>query len=373
MFSSLYIHIPFCIRKCRYCDFYSVKANDALISAYCEALKKELELRKSGVQTLKSVYIGGGTPTILPEESVKRLAAYISKGFGFAPDAEITIEANPGALDNKILQTLLNYGVNRISLGIQSFDDADLASLGRIHNAEDAASSIISARDAGFKNISLDLIYGIPGQRLEDWKRTLLKAVEFFPEHISAYELTPEKNTLLYDDIHSGIVEMPDESLVSDMFMLAGELLDAHGLRQYEISNYARPGCECRHNLNYWNRGEYLGLGAASHSFVDGLRYDNLTDVESYIKALSNGELPAGNSARLTEEDALKEIIFLGLRKSEGIDIELLPPHAIPLIVSAADPLALNGLLECNGSNIKLTRKGMLLSNEIILKLFEAL
>ncbi|TAN44876.1 MAG: radical SAM family heme chaperone HemW [Nitrospirae bacterium] len=370
MFSSLYVHIPFCIRKCRYCDFYSVKADDALMSAYCEALKKEIVSRKAGAQTLKTVYIGGGTPSLLPEGAIKRLSDHISGFFDFAPDAEITIEANPGAIDDKILQNLLNSGVNRISLGIQSLVDAELSALGRVHNSEDAVSAVISARRAGFRNISLDLIYGIPGQSLDAWRRTLLKAIDLSPEHISAYELTPEKNTPLYEDIQDGTVGMPDESLAADMFMLADEVLEARGFRHYEISNYARPGRECRHNLNYWDRGEYLGIGAAAHSFIDGVRYDNMPDVEGYITALAKDGLPTGGSLKLGEEDIMKEIIFLGLRKVEGIDLNVLKA---PSMAVAADELILNGLLERRGSNIGLTRRGMLLSNEVILKLFEAL
>jgi len=318
---------------------------------------------------LEGVYIGGGTPTVLEKSNICIIMEQVQKIYGLADRAEITIEANPGTLTKKYVKEMLKTGINRISIGVQSLIDAELSLLGRSHNSAGALAAINSARDGGFSNISLDLIYGIPGQRIASWKQTLETIVSYNPEHLSVYELTPEKNTWLYAELQCGRLSLPDEDTVSEMYYSALELLEDQGYTHYEISNFARPGYECRHNLNYWNRGQYLGVGAGAHSFIKGCRRANYCDAEAYVQKIIADELPVAEELLLSEQDQLEEALFLGLRKMEGIDTVQFPKWAIEQMGGTLHELVSEGLVEPAGNNIRLTRKGLLVCNAVNVRL----
>jgi len=382
----LYIHIPFCIKKCIYCDFLSVTYDESYAKEYVDALCRELVLKKDSAGTLKTIYIGGGTPSVLPEESFKQLFRSIRNNFEFSSGIEITVEANPGTLNESKINTLLSVGINRMSIGVQSFDDNELKTLGRIHSSVEAVKSIEMIKKAGINNFSIDLMYGIPGQTMNSWKDSLSRAVGFSPKHISSYELTPEKDTPLYEMIkpapplhsplgkggHRGVIKMPDEDLVLEMYSHAIDYLASKGYEHYEISNFALRGFRCIHNLNYWNRGEYIGAGAGAHSFMNGVRSKNKGDIKKYIETVNNGIIPETESMRLTRTDDIKEFIFLGLRKTEGISILKAKELGMD-IPGSCKKLIDEGYLEISGDYLRLTGKGIVISNTIIVKLFEIL
>ena len=372
MADSLYIHIPFCVKKCVYCDFFSVSYDESTVKKYVDALCKELSLKKHSVGTLKTVYFGGGTPTLLPAECFTILFDCLRDNFPISPDAEITVEANPGTVDEAKIETLLSLGVNRLSVGVQSFKDTELATLGRIHSSDEAMKSIVSIKKVGLKNFSIDLMYGIPGQTMESWRQSLIQAVELSPTHISAYELTPEENTPLYPLIKARKVTMPDEELILEMYNHTIDYLNSNKYEHYEISNFALPGCRCKHNLNYWNRGEYTGIGAGAHSFAKETRSKNIADINIYIENLNNGKLPESESSVVSPEEILKEFIFLGLRKTEGINLRQAEGQGLSLL-DAAEELLNEGYLKVTGDYLALTRKGIVVSNTIIVRLFEKL
>ncbi len=368
----LYIHIPFCIKKCIYCDFLSVTYDEPYAKEYVDALCRELVLKKNSAKALKTIYIGGGTPSVLPEESFKQLFRSIRNNFEFSSGIEITVEANPGTINESKIKTLLSAGINRISFGVQSFNDNELKTLGRIHSSTDAVKAIEMIKKAGINNFSIDLMYGIPGQAMDSWKDTLSRAVGFSPKHISSYELTPEKKTPLYGMIDSKKIKLPDEELVLDMYNFAIDYLASKGYEHYEISNFALQGFRCIHNMNYWNRGEYIGAGAGAHSFINGVRSKNTGDIRKYIETVNNGIIPEVESMRLTGTDEIKEFIFLGLRKTEGINIT----KAKELGLNTPDSckgLIDEGYLEISGDYLRLTRKGIMISNTIIVRMFYGL
>jgi oxygen-independent coproporphyrinogen-3 oxidase len=400
MVNYLYIHIPFCIKKCIYCDFYSVPFKSHIAEYYIEALCKEIQLRRCSFNSLKTIYIGGGTPTILSAASISKILNAIKESYSIMPDAEIAIEANPNTLIEKSgspknrkifwgeskIEELLKSGINRLSIGIQSFIDDELAVLGRSHNADGAIKTVENIRRYGFRNISIDLIYGIPlpsnqesGVRsqelqIQNWQCSLQKALELNPEHISTYELTPEKDTPLYDDIKNddikkGRLAMPEEEAVSEMYYKGIDMLKYNGYIHYEISNFAKPGRECIHNLNYWNRGEYIGIGAGAHSFFDKKRTLNVRDVMRYIETVNIGMTPVDEEVEITPDDALKEFIFLGLRKTEGINIGYLPAEKRHAFNKAVEFLVSHGLVELDDNYLRLTRKGLIMSSEVIVQI----
>ena len=363
MASSLYIHIPFCLTKCDYCDFLSVPFDEAVVKRYLKALNREIRLR--GGRTLKTVYIGGGTPTMLSPEAFEDIFKTIRDYFELSPGAEITVEANPGTLDRKKTGALVGLGVNRLSIGVQSFSDAELRILGRCHTAREALRAL---KSPSVSNISLDLIYGIPGQTMKSWRQTVERAIEAGPMHVSAYELTAEADTPFYEALIEGSLKSPPEALVVEMFEYAIEAFGENGLHHYEISNFARQGFECRHNLNYWRRGEYLGLGAGAHSFEDSRRSKNTGYVFKYIEMLSKGALPVEESVGVSAEDEIKEIIFLGMRMTRGINIK-----KMGFLAKAAGELIEDGLMFIEDEHLRLTRRGLLLSNAVAVSLFEKL
>lgn len=370
--SYLYIHIPFCLRKCLYCDFFSIPFDKSLSEEYIDAIMIEIDNRKEGLGRLKTIYIGGGTPTILSLNGLDRLFKKL-RDIPWSDDIEITIEANPGTINSEMVKILNSLGVNRFSLGIQSFIDRELEILGRIHNSLDGIKAIELIRNEGAKNLSIDLIYGIPGQSVKDWQYNLTRAIEYSPEHISTYELTPEKETPLYDLITEGGLRKPDEDTIIDMYYHSIERLNRAGYIHYEISNFAKDGFQCRHNINYWDRGEYIGLGAGAHSFEDEIRRVNIRDVRRYIDIVKKGLSPYEEETVIRETEALKEYIFLGLRKRKGINVRAIKERFKIDIITASSDLISNGLLEVKGDYLRLTNRGLTLSNSIIVRLFETL
>lgn len=373
MSSCIYIHIPFCIKKCLYCDFFSIPYNAVSASNYIKALSNEFKLRKNRTHTIKTVYIGGGTPTTLTPLEITMLLENLRKAFKVSPDAEITIEANPGTIAKGNIELLLSAGINRFSMGIQSFNDRELCLLERIHSATDGIRAIELLREAGVENLSLDLLYGIPGQTFSDWDCNLSKAIRLSPEHISAYELTPEKDTPLHRAILQGKLKKPDEDTIVEMYYHTIDALADAGYGHYEISNFAREGFESRHNINYWDRGEYLGLGAGAHSFINGRRIKNTDNIDSYINLLNAGKLAIEETVEVSCEEALREFILLGLRKTEGLNAEKFKDDLGLDILEAAGELIHNGLLVHDKEQLRLTRKGIVISNTVIVRLFEEL
>lgn len=373
MAEFLYIHIPYCVRKCIYCDFLSLPFEMQAAQRYVESLCRELEIKGDSAGTLRSIFIGGGTPTLLPEDCFKQLFRCLKDNFEFSSRIEITVEANPGTVNASKIENLLSLGINRMSIGIQSFDDSELKTLGRIHTSDEAMEAIDLLKNAGLENFSVDLMYGIPGQTMETWKETLSKATGLSPAHISSYELTPEEGTPLSRLIKDNAVRMPEEGLVLDMYDHAIDFLQGKGFEHYEISNFALPGFRCIHNLNYWDRGEYIGAGAGAHSFIQGIRSQNTGDIKTYMDSLSNKDIiPETDAVEISPEDALKEFIFLGLRKTEGISLTQMK-RMRPDFLEACAELLDSGQLAVTDDCLRLTRKGLPLSNMVIVQLFERL
>jgi oxygen-independent coproporphyrinogen-3 oxidase len=290
-----------------------------------------------------------------------------------AADAEVTVEANPGTVDREKVRALARMGVNRFSLGVQSFEDATLKFLGRVHTFEDVLKAVAAVRDSPIENFSIDLIYGIPGRTAESWERTISTVIELAPQHISAYELTPEKGTPLFEKLGKGEWAKPPEDAIVEMYYHAIDRLGAAGYRHYEISNFAMPGHECSHNLNYWNRGEYLGIGAGAHGFVNNRRMKNTSDLKRYMDDLKAGNLPVEESVQMSREDAIRELILLGLRKTEGLNIREFREDLGIDIRKAGQKMMDEGLLSSNGTYVSLTRRGLVISNTVITELFRVL
>ncbi len=373
---SLYVHIPFCIKKCIYCDFISGIYSPEKAASYVNALKREISRIPCDAE-FSTLYIGGGTPTVLSTEALTEITDFIFSKLEFSENYEATIEANPGTVDSEKLTTVLLSGINRISIGVQSFNEKELFFLGRIHNQKDSEAAVTIARDSGFSNIGIDLIYGIPGQSLNSWKTTLKKAVSLSPQHISTYELTVEEGTELYAMVKSNtvpenlrVVPLNEETII-EMYEYAIDFLTSNGYLHYEISNFARPDYFCRHNLNYWNRGEYYGAGPGAHSLVNNQRYHNTGSIKDYTRLLSANKSPLIHSESIDTEKALSEEFFLGLRKTGGIRLETLSKsYGIDIAdryQKEIKKLTAAGLLEFDipTSLMKLTRKGLLLSNEV--------
>lgn len=370
MVSSLYVHIPFCISKCHYCDFFSVRHDALTADRYVDALCIELWERSADAGELDTIYIGGGTPTSLDMGPLERLLGCIRENFRCGRSIEATIEANPLTITEQKLAGLASNGINRLSIGVQSFSDPELKRLGRAHTAADAHEAVRLAHVAGLSDISIDLIYGIPGQTIESWTETIEAALEIGVTHISSYELTPEEGTLLKEGILSGQIRLPDEEMTIAMYETAIEKCAVAGFDHYEISNFALPGHSCRHNLNYWNRGAYIGTGAGAHSFIDGRRSRNICNIERYLDLIASGFSPVEEETRIDPAEASREVIFLGLRKTEGIALDELSPLAVDA-TSAFRRICDDGLVEIVGDRLRLTHKGRLVSNTVFVRLFQ--
>ncbi|MBI9077130.1 MAG: radical SAM family heme chaperone HemW [Desulfatibacillum sp.] len=316
---GLYIHVPFCLKKCRYCDFFSVTGR-AAIPAYLTALLQEMDLREWDAGPFTTVFFGGGTPSLLRPEDVSCILDRAGRVFGIAPNAEITLEANPGTLTRQTLDGYRKAGVNRISLGIQSLDDANLQFLGRIHNSTQAAQALEWAMTAGFDSVGCDLIYGIPGQTTQTWTWDMEAVLAYGPDHLSCYILTIEESTPLGRMMEQGQFIPLDEGRVGDLFLHTSDFLESRGFLHYEISNFARGDSNmCRHNLQYWNHAPYLGLGPASHSFSGTTRQWNVSDLENYLVSLNAGKIPVEEAETLTQTQHMLEWLYVGLRQAGGI------------------------------------------------------
>ena len=319
--SELYIHIPFCVRKCLYCDFLSFAADDKTKEKYIEALCTELMfIGKERCQTsLSSVFIGGGTPSVLPAELIVRVMECVKENFTLDSDAEVTIECNPGTVDEEKLKAYFGCGINRISFGLQSVHDEELKKLGRIHTFDDFLKSYEAAVNAGFTNINVDLMSDIPGQNVDSWTETLKTICELKPApvHISAYSLIVEEGTPFADMAEEGKLDIPDEDTDREMYHMTSKILSEYGYERYEISNYAKPGHECRHNLGYWTGVEYYGAGLGAASYYGGCRFTNTPDMPVYMgDPIDSFKL----DEKLTNADKMSEFMILGLRLTKGVD-----------------------------------------------------
>ncbi len=370
---ALFIFIPFCKTLCTYCDFNVYAHLVRLFEPYVQAVAKEIERvaqELPGPRRAKSLAFGGGTPSVLPPRLMSRLFEAVRANYELESGAEITFEANPATLDLDGLVSLRELGVNRLSLGVQTFDDARLKALNRNHNSADSRATYDLARQAGFKNINLDLIFGLPGQTVEDWTHTLDCALAWEPEHLSLYGLQVEEGTALARQIARGRVENPDPDLAAEMFMLADEKLAAAGFEHYEISNYARPGFASRHNLTYWRNEPYLGFGSGAHSYFRGVRYSNLLNPTEYIDAIGRGEKPIATREEIGRALEIGETLMLGLRLREGIAFDGFKQRfgvdVRELFGETISQLKEYGLLELSAEGMRLTVRGMLLSNQAL-------
>ncbi|MDA3844462.1 MAG: radical SAM family heme chaperone HemW, partial [Candidatus Kapabacteria bacterium] len=313
--SAVYIHYPFCTRKCFYCDFYSVNAPTTQ-SDYIDILCREIEMRCSGLgrPLLSSLFVGGGTPSLMSGKDMEKIMNALHSNFTFDEEAELSMESNPASLD---LQNLIDYrsaGINRLSIGIQSFIADELIFLQRLHSPNEAEAAFEAARKAGFDNINIDLMFSVPGQTRDTLKYSLEKAIRIAPEHISAYSLIYEQGTPLYKAAEAGTISRVDDDNDAENYELVIDTLTDAGYRQYEVSNFAQPGKECRHNLKYWSGDEYFAFGPAAHGYLNNTRYANIRNLTEYTKMISNTKFPTDSSEILTTENKLAEAIFLGLR-----------------------------------------------------------
>ena len=366
---ALYIHVPFCRRKCPYCSFVSFDYRADDIPLYISTLKRELELKAAG-EHVCSIYFGGGTPSLLPAAEIGGLLSVINTRFVVDKNAEITMEVNPGTVDDDYLKTVRKLGVNRLSLGVQSLNERELVLLGRIHTAEQAKDAVRSARGAGFDNLNIDLIYGLPGQVLSDWQRSLDEASALEPEHLSLYALTLEEDTLMWDAVSQGLLPAPDPDFSADLYEIADDRLEADGYKHYEISNWARPGYECRHNLVYWRNHPYLGAGLAAHSCLNGHRLANTKNIDKYLAGYSgNAPLVPEMDEEISPQMELAETVILGLRMVDGINADdIRRRFGIDIFEhyrKQVEEMIAAGLMEKDNSILKLTRRGLLLSNEV--------
>lgn len=363
---ELYIHIPFCVRKCAYCDFLSAPGSEEAKASYTEALLREIEAVKTEKREVSSIFVGGGTPSALSPSLMGDIFEKIHKSFSVAPDAEITIEANPGTLSKEKLFLYRNVGINRLSLGLQSPEAAELKSLGRIHTYEEFLESFSLAREAGFQNINVDLMCALPDQTYEGWVRNLRKVAALHPEHISAYSLIIEEGT----PFAKRKLNLPDEDTEYRMYEDTAGILAEYGYEQYEISNYAKKDLACQHNVGYWTRKEYLGLGLGAASLWGNQRFSNTSDFSLYLNNSGFPEKIRGDRDASSLEAEMSEFMFLGLRMTKGVSkAEFLECFGVPIesvYGNVLDKYKSVGLLEEKEGRIFLTRAGIHVSNGVM-------
>ncbi|MBP1729283.1 MAG: coproporphyrinogen oxidase [Deltaproteobacteria bacterium] len=375
MSCSIYIHIPFCSRKCSYCDFNSYDNPEISPLEYVDLLLGEISATAAGfaLQPAATLYFGGGTPSLLPPAQIARLIAAVRQSCGLVDAAEVTLEANPGTITLESLQGYLAAGVNRLSIGVQSLDDAELRLLGRIHSADAARAAFALARTAGFRNIGIDLMHSLPGQSSAAWQTTLREAIAMRPEHISAYGLTAEEGTPFAAMVARGDMLLPEEDLAVAMFELTAELLQQAGYDHYEIANFALPGLRSRHNQVYWRREAYLGFGAGAHSFSRaagyGVRWENPAKLAEYAAVIMAGR-GIDKAAPISRREAMAEFFFLGLRLTAGVDPGRFSEE-FGVAAEAAFPGVIErqierGLMVLEGGMLRLTSHGLLLANRVM-------
>lgn len=366
---EIYVHIPFCIKKCGYCDFLSYSSGEYSRIEYVDALLRELD----GVEGLNdyqvvSVFFGGGTPSVLDAEELVKILERIRNKAGFSADAEISLEANPGTVNADKLELYRKAGFNRISFGCQSMDDDELKQLGRIHTVGEFLDGYYQARKAGFSNINVDLMSGLPGQSYGDWERNLRMAAELEPEHISAYSLILEEGTPFYHNRNQ--LNLPDEDSERLMYERTHEVLGEYGYEQYEISNYAKKGYQCRHNIGYWRRVPYLGLGLGAASLMNETRFSNTVDWKEYLENSGSPHIIRKDVQKLTPEDAMEEYMILGLRMCEGVSADeferTFGRRLSEIYGDVIEKYTRLDLLQKRGNNLSFTRRGISVSNTIL-------
>ncbi len=372
---SVYIHVPFCVKKCLYCGFFSTTPSPDLVHAYLTGLRKEAEQVKGTLHhnDVRTLYIGGGTPTCLSSDQLGELFRIVRDIVPIGQETEYTVEANPQSLSETVLTLFHEQGVNRISIGVQSLDDGHLKTLGRVHSAADAVGAVGRARRAGFRNISVDLIYGIPGQNEVSWSETIKRTVALEPEHIGVYALSLDEGSAFKRMAEEGTLKAPDDDAAAHLYECAVEYLSRNGYRQYELSNFSHPGFECSHNMNYWERGEYVGLGPGAWSFLAGMRSCNCADIVRYAGRLSGGLSPREQEEVISADEAAREYLLLRLRTSNGVDLReyhrLHGDGAYRHLMDNISKTGAHGLFAKHGDHICLTWRGKLLADQAILQL----
>lgn len=375
---GLYIHIPFCHSKCPYCSFDSRSCDStAVLARYLAALRLQAARMAATdwavTQEFTTIFIGGGTPTLYEAGQLGELLARCAELFRFTAEMEVTVEANPNSLDGDKLRGLRRAGFNRLSIGMQSFDDRLLRGLGRTHSARDGMLAVEAARAAGFDNLSLDLMYGLPGQDLAAWRATLEIGLDLAPAHFSLYELTVEEGTPFGDRAAAGTLKLPAEETVAAMATLCRDMLDSRGYEQYEISNYARPGFRCGHNINYWQNGSYLGLGAGAVSCLSGLRLKNVVSPQRFMALLDAGCDPFAGGEGLDRESRFRETVIMGLRMLAGVSCQGLERRfglsPARYYGGTLTRLISQGLLKLEGDRLRLTARGLELANPVLAEL----
>ena len=367
--AGIYIHIPFCKQRCLYCAFYSSTLHSKQ-QEYCDALCREIIMRRNYIiGIIDTIYFGGGTPSTLTREQLQKILGTIKENYRLSPSAEITIEANPDDLTPEYLATLRSLSFNRLSMGIQSFDDAQLKAIGRRHTAERARQAVKDARTAGFENISIDLMFALPSSTSAQWQESIKQAIELRPTHISAYNLTYEEETPLYRALQQGKIEAVDEEENLKQFEILIEQLAAAGYRHYEISNFALPGYESRHNSSYWHDIPYLGCGAAAHSYNGESRSWNISDIKTYIEGINNGA-PFSEVEQLTTAEQYNDAILTRLRTADGVPSDWMRKKfgdkLTDYMLRNAAPHIVAGRLKEQQGHLILTRKGLFVSDAII-------
>lgn len=365
---SLYIHIPFCKQKCLYCDFPSYAGKESLINEYIRALNEEI-LRKCSKYKIASIFVGGGTPSYLNEINLESLLKTINL-LDFKDNFEFTIECNPGTLNEEKLVLMKNYNVNRISMGLQTTNDNLLKEIGRIHSFEEFKKNYNQARKAGFENINVDLMFGLPNQHMKDWKESLKDVMSLEPDHISAYSLIIEEGTCFYNLYNNDKLNIPNEEEERSMYLFTKGFLEDYGYNQYEISNYAKVNKECFHNKVYWKCNEYLGLGVSASSFVDEKRFKNIDDIKIYIEKINNNEDVTEEIHVNNINDDMEEFMFMGLRMIEGINLKTFKKRFGKDVFDIYDEVIKNnikkGLLVVDSEKLYLSEKGIELSNYVM-------
>lgn len=371
---GLYIHIPFCVQKCKYCDFTSYVADGNEKDKYLDSLEKELKMYKLNQEEISTIFIGGGTPTILNKTQLKRLFKMIEDNVDLKKVEEYSIEANPGTLSIEKLKIMKDAGVNRLSIGLQAVQDKHLLFMGRIHNLKQFEESFYNARKVGFDNINIDVIFAFDTQSLEDWKETIDYVAEIKPEHISAYSLIIEEGTDFFEMYEKGELKDIDEEKYLDMYRYTVEKLKKYGFYQYEISNFCNVGYECKHNIKYWNCDEYFGVGVGASGYINNERYTNVKTLNDYSKAINSNVFPIESKEVLDFKEHFNEKIMLGLRMNSGINLSLIDKinnqELEKCIIKSIENYQKKGYIEkCKDNTIKLTQSGREISNSIIVDL----
>ena len=371
--SGIYLHIPFCKAKCIYCDFYSVAGQDEKIDNFVKALISEIEQYSVDTSkwTFDTIFIGGGTPSLLNANQMERIITAFNNKYELSNILEFTVEVNPGEASKEKLKDFYSLGINRLSMGVQSFKPELLQFLSRIHSAEDVFRTFQSARDASFENINCDLIYNIPGQSLKDWQNDLDKLTEMNPEHISAYSLTVEQNTKLFELVQNNTIKMPVDELHQQYNDITYTILRNNNFQQYEISNYSKSNRECLHNLHYWENDKYLGFGPSAHSYDGKKRWNNFNDLNKYISLIENNKSSVESFDNITEIKKINEIIGFGLRMVNGFDLSKIPTDLRKSFDKTLHhtQIKYHQMIIKENNRIKLTQKGMNFADAIAVEL----